>query len=140
MTLMPNGSLAELIEPMPGRVAVQIKTAEEITRGGLYLPVETVRSQHEKRATQGLVVAIGPDDDDDTLGDPPLRFKVGDIVVFGKYSGTEIEYQPPFDEEEINTIHRKARPPREKIILMGVRDILARVRSADEAANLKVRG
>lgn len=171
-------TLAELLEPLPGKIIVQIKTSDEITASGLFLPEEVVRSRHERRANQGTIVAIGIADVDDDFDTPDYlqckvcqekfydderashhkvtestptvihetaevflkpRLKVGDVVIFGKYSGTELKYQPPFDNEGKNIVERKARPNPEVVIILGYKDILTRVRSADEAALIRVR-
>lgn len=127
-------TLGDLIEPMPGKIAVKIDTKGEITPGGLYVPVDTARTIHEARATQGVVVAHGDDfDDDDDLESPPPRTKLGDTVLFGKYTGTKIIWQPPTPEGA------KERPPREEVIVMHEKDVLAILRSPEQAKNIKVK-
>lgn len=120
---MPN--LADLIDPMPGKIAVLVETKDEITPAGLYIPEDSARTIHESRATQGTVVAIGEEDPDD-LESPPSRLKVGDVVIFGKYAGTKVTYKPN-------------RETKQAVIIMGERDILAIVRLPAEAAHLKVK-
>lgn len=122
-------NLADIIEPMPGRVAVLVDTKDEITPAGLFIPVDTVRSIHESKPTQGTVVAIGSDDDDE---EPVAPFKVGDVVVFGKYSGTEISYRQP---------HEPGQPPNEKqrIVVLQFKDILTRIKMPEEREHLKVK-
>ena len=124
----PKFLLGDLIEPMPGKIAVQIETKKEFTSAGLYIPVATARTIHEERATQGKVVAVGNDDDDD-LESAPAKIKVGDTVLFGKYSGTKIEYLPD----------PKKRDEKEQVIVMQERDVLAILRSPAEASKLRVR-
>ncbi len=116
-------SIADIIEPMPGRLAVLVATKEEMI-GGIYVPVDVARSIHEVKPTQGEVIAVG----DDLLEDAEVGFQVGDIVVFGKYSGTEITYQPDRTK------------PKEKVIVLAQRDILCRFKKPEEADNVKVRG
>lgn len=67
---------------------VLIKRSEELTKtkGGLYLP----ESASEK-PMQGVVLAVGQGRVDDEGKVTPLTVKVGDTVVFNKYSGTEIK-------------------------------------------------
>ncbi len=67
---------------------VLIKRSEELTKtkSGLYLP----ESASEK-PMQGVVLAIGQGRVDDEGKVTPLTVKVGDTVVFNKYSGTEIK-------------------------------------------------
>lgn len=123
--------LADLIDPMPGKIAVLIATRDEITPQGLLIPYETARSLHEGRAVQGTVVAIGepdPDfDDDEELSLPPRKLKLGDHVVFSKFTGTKITWQPDRTKE------------RQEVLIMMEGDVLAIIRNPDEAKNLKVR-
>lgn len=134
-------SLAEMIEPMPGRIAVQVKAAEEI-RGGLYLPEAHVRSMHEQKPVQGVIVSLGPSAlDDADFEDEEAELKVGDTVVFGKYSGVELSYQPEADLEEGEQKagpYAKPKPPRERIVLLQFKDILCRIKTPTDA--IKVRG
>lgn len=127
-------TLGDLIAPMPGKIAVQVDTKNEFTPGGLFIPVETARTIHEARATQGIVVAHGDDsDEDDDLESPPPRTKVGDTVLFGKYTGTKITWQPPTPEGQ------KERPPREEVIVMHEKDVLAILLSPEQAKNIRVK-
>jgi co-chaperonin GroES (HSP10) len=131
-------TLAELLDPMPGRVAVQVKTSEEITPAGLYIPEGSARTIQESRATQGIVVALGDERDED----PPINFSVGDVVVFGKYSGVELRYQPPGpddDDQEIPHYKKRPKPAPEKIIIMTYASVLTRIKDASEAEKIKVR-
>jgi len=61
-------------------VLVQPAAAEEKTASGLYIP-DTAKEKPQK----GTVVAIGTGKKDE-----PLTVKVGDTVLYGKYSGTEL--------------------------------------------------
>lgn len=70
------------IKPLGDRILVQPSTAEEVTRSGIVLPESAEKEQKE----QGVVVAIGSGDKV-----KKLHLKVGQTVVFGKYSGDEIE-------------------------------------------------
>lgn len=117
--------LGDLIEPTPGRLAVEVNVKEERTKSGLFIPRDTTRSQHEQKATQGIVVALGDEDEDD-LENPPSKIKLGDTVLFGKYSGTEVLYQPD-----------RTKDP-QKVFILNVRDILAVLRSPEEAANIRI--
>ncbi|NOX63708.1 MAG: co-chaperone GroES [Chloroflexi bacterium] len=69
------------IEPLGERVLIKILKQEDRTSAGIYLP-ETAKEKPQ----EGEVVAIGPDVDED---ETPL--KVGDVVMFPKYSGTEVK-------------------------------------------------
>ncbi len=75
-----------MIKPLADRVVVKPSTAEEKTKGGIVLP-DTAKDKPQ----EGQVVAVGPGRllDTGTRVDPEV--KVGDIVVYSKYSGTEIK-------------------------------------------------
>ncbi|MHA7129143.1 co-chaperone GroES [Algoriphagus namhaensis] len=71
------------IKPLADRVLVQPAAAEEKTASGLYIP-DTAKEKPQK----GVVVAIG-----NGKKDEPLTVKVGDNVLYGKYSGTELSVE-----------------------------------------------
>ena len=68
------------IKPLADRVLVQPAAAEEKTASGLYIP-DTAKEKPQK----GSVVAVG-----NGKKDEPMTVKVGDTVLYGKYSGTEL--------------------------------------------------
>jgi chaperonin GroES len=68
------------IKPLADRVLVQPAAAEEKTASGLYIP-DTAKEKPQK----GIVIAVG-----NGKKDEPLTVKVGDTVLYGKYSGTEL--------------------------------------------------
>lgn len=68
------------IKPLADRVIVKPAAAEEKTKGGIIIP-DTAKEKPQK----GTVVAAGPGKKDE-----PVTVKVGDDVLYGKYSGTEI--------------------------------------------------
>lgn len=74
------------IRPLQDRVVLERLKEEETTKGGLIIP-DTAK----EKPIEGRVVAVGNGKklDDGTLRKPEV--KVGDRVVFGKYSGTEIK-------------------------------------------------
>jgi chaperonin GroES len=67
-------------KPNEDRVLVEASAAEVKTASGLFIP-DTAKEKPQ----QGKVIAIG-----DGLKDKPVTVKVGDKVLYGKYSGTEI--------------------------------------------------
>lgn len=73
------------IRPLADRVVVKPAEAEEKTAGGIILP-DTAK----EKPIEGTVVAVGPGktSDDGKLIKPEV--KVGDRVLYGKYSGTEV--------------------------------------------------
>ncbi len=69
------------MKPVNDRVLVKPSPAEEKTKGGIIIP-DTVKEKPNK----GKIVAVGPGKDG-----KPLSLKVGDMVVYGKYAGQELE-------------------------------------------------
>jgi chaperonin GroES len=72
--------MAVNIKPLADRVLIEPKEAEEKTASGLYIP-----NTAKEKPQRGTVVAAGPGKKDE-----PMEVKVGDEVLYGKYSGTEI--------------------------------------------------
>jgi chaperonin GroES len=68
------------VKPLADRVLVEAAAAEEKTAGGIIIP-DTAKEKPQK----GKVIAVG-----NGKKDEPLTVKVGDTVLYGKYSGTEI--------------------------------------------------
>ena len=73
------------INPLADRVVVQPAEAEEKTKGGIILP-DTAK----EKPVEGTVVAAGPGKISDTGELVKMTVKVGDKVLYGKYSGTEV--------------------------------------------------
>jgi chaperonin GroES len=73
-------------KPLGGRVLVEPIEQEDITAGGIILP-ETAKEKPQ----EGKILAVGPGDRDDEGKRIPLDVKVGDKVLFAKYSGTEVK-------------------------------------------------
>jgi chaperonin GroES len=72
------------ITPLNDRVVVVRTDVEEVTKGGLFIP-ETGKEKPQ----EGLVIAVGSGKIINNTF-VPLDVKVGDKVLFGKYSGTEV--------------------------------------------------
>ena len=70
------------IKPLSDRVLVQAAEAEEKTASGIILP-----DSAKEKPLQGTVLAVGPGTKDETM-----QVKAGDKVLYGKYAGTEVEY------------------------------------------------
>jgi len=68
------------ITPLADRVLVEPAAAEEKTAGGIIIP-DTAKEKPMK----GTVVAVGTGKKDE-----PITVKVGDMVLYGKYAGTEL--------------------------------------------------
>jgi chaperonin GroES len=71
--------------PLHDRVAVRRIEAEEKTKGGIIIP-DTAKEKPQ----EGEIIAVGPGARDETGKLQPLDVKVGDRVLFGKWSGTEV--------------------------------------------------
>ena len=71
--------------PLHDRVVVKRIAAEEKTRGGIIIP-DTAKEKPQ----QGEVLAVGPGGRDEAGKLIPIDLKVGDRVLFGKWSGTEV--------------------------------------------------
>ncbi len=69
------------IKPLADRVVVLPAEAEVKTVGGIIIP-DTAKEKPQK----GTVVAAGPGKKDE-----PMTVKVGDTILYGKYSGTEVQ-------------------------------------------------
>jgi chaperonin GroES len=74
------------LKPLDDRVVVEPTEAEEKTAGGILLP-DTAKQKPQ----QGKVVAAGPGKLDDNGNRVALAVKVGDTVLYGKYSGSDVE-------------------------------------------------
>ena len=71
------------VTPLHDRVIVKAAPAEEKTAGGIIIP-DTAKEKPQR----GTVVAAGPGKKDE-----PVTVKIGDNVLYGKYSGTEISVE-----------------------------------------------
>ncbi|MCS7010764.1 MAG: co-chaperone GroES [Anaerolineales bacterium] len=74
------------LKPLGSRVIVEPIEQEEVTAGGIVLP-ETAKEKPQ----QGKVLAVGPGDRDEHGNYIRMEIKVGDRVLFAKYSGTEVK-------------------------------------------------
>ncbi len=71
--------------PLHDRVVVRRIEAQEKTAGGIIIPDTAKEKPHE-----GEIIAVGPGARDESGRVIPLDLKVGDRVLFGKWSGTEV--------------------------------------------------
>jgi chaperonin GroES len=71
------------IRPLADRVIIEPAAAETTTASGIIIP-DTAQEKPQK----GTVVAVGPGKKDE-----PVTVNVGDVVLYGKYSGTEFKYE-----------------------------------------------
>ncbi len=70
------------IKPLADRVVIEPQAAETKTASGIIIP-----DNSKEKPQQGKVVAVGPGKKDE-----PLTVKEGDTVLYGKYSGTELNW------------------------------------------------
>ena len=72
--------------PLHDRVLIKVLDSEEKTSGGIIIP-DTAKEKPQ----EGEVVAGGPGAKSEDGNIPPMEVKVGDSVLFGKWSGTEVK-------------------------------------------------
>lgn len=70
------------LKPLADRVLVEPSAAETTTASGIIIP-----DTAQEKPQQGTVVAVG-----NGKVDEPMTVKVGDVVLYGKYGGTEIKH------------------------------------------------
>ena len=71
------------IIPLADRVLIEHTAAEEVTVSGIIIP-----DSAKEKPLKGKVLAVG-----NGLKDEPMILKEGDLVLYGKYAGTEIEFE-----------------------------------------------
>ena len=71
------------IKPLADRVLIEPVPAEEVTMAGIIIP-----DSAKEKPLKGKVLAVGTG-----VKDEPMVLKTGDFVLYGKYAGTEIEYE-----------------------------------------------
>ena len=69
--------------PLADRVLIESAEAETKTASGIIIP-----DSAKEKPQQGVIIAVGPGKKDE-----PLTVKVGDKVLYGKYSGTELAHE-----------------------------------------------
>ncbi len=74
------------IRPLADRVVVERIEEEEVKKGGIIIP-DTAKEKPQK----GKVVAVGPGRKTEDGKVIPMDVKEGDVVIFSKYAGTEVE-------------------------------------------------
>ncbi len=90
------------IKPLEDRIVVQANEAETTTASGLVIP-DTAKEKPQ----EGTVMSIGPGRVDDKGTRIPMDVKVGDVVIYSKYGGTEVKYNG------------------EEYLILSARDVLA---------------
>src|SRR6478609_1849310 len=72
--------------PLHDRVVVRRIGAEEKSKGGIIIP-----DTAQEKPQEGEVIAVGPGARDESGKLTPLDVKIGDSILFGKWSGTEVK-------------------------------------------------
>jgi len=93
--------MAIAIKPLEDRIVVKTNEAETVTASGLVIP-DTAKEKPQ----EGVVLAVGPGRFDDGVR-VPMDVKVGDVVLYSKYGGTEMKFN------------------NEEFLVLSARDILA---------------
>ncbi len=73
------------LKPLHDRIIVEPAKAEETTAGGIILP-----DSAKEKPQRGTVLAVGPGKTLDSGEKAPVDVKAGEVVLYGKYSGTEV--------------------------------------------------
>jgi chaperonin GroES len=76
------------LKPLGSRIVVEPIEQEDVTASGIVLP-ETAKEKPQK----GKVLSMGPGDRDEDGKRIPMDVKMGDTVLYAKYSGTEIKIE-----------------------------------------------
>jgi len=76
-----------VLKPLEDRIVVAPLEAEQVTASGLVIP-DTAKEKPQ----EGKVLAVGPGRFDDKGVRVPIDVKVGDVVLYSKYGGTEVKY------------------------------------------------
>lgn len=71
------------IKPLADRVLIEPQAAEQKTKSGIYIP-----DTAQEKPQRGIVVAVGSGTKDEKM-----EVKEGDVVLYGKYSGTELNIE-----------------------------------------------
>ncbi len=96
---MAEATLSKIkLQPLGDRVLVQALEAKEVKKGGIIIP-DTVKEKPQ----EGTIVAAGTGKKTDDGKVLPMDVKVGDKVLYGKYSGTEIK----INDQEYLIMHQE---------------------------------
>ncbi len=95
---MPATETQVKLRPLGDRVVLEVVDETEQTSGGIYLP-DTAREKPQK----GVVLAVGPGRVRDDGKREEMQVKVGDKVLFAKYSGTDVK----LGDKEVKIVSEK---------------------------------
>ena len=74
------------IKPLADRIVIKVIEDTEKTSGGIFIP-----DSAKEKPQKGEVVAVGEGKTNDKGEKEPLEVKVGDIILYAKYSGTDVK-------------------------------------------------
>lgn len=74
------------LKPLGNRVVIEPMEEEDKTAGGIFLP-----DNAKEKPQRGTILAVGPGDRDEDGDRIAMDVKVGDVVLYAKYAGTEIK-------------------------------------------------
>ena len=80
--------MSSSIKPLEDRIVIRQVEAEQTTASGLVIP-DTAKEKPQ----EGEVIAVGPGRVDDKGNRIPVDVKVGDVVIYSRYGGTEVKYE-----------------------------------------------
>ena len=75
-----------MIKPLADRIVIKVIDDAQQTSGGIFIP-----DSAKEKPQKGEVVAVGEGKTNDKGEKEPMEVKVGDIVLFAKYSGTDVK-------------------------------------------------
>ena len=75
-----------MIKPLGDRIVIKVIEDTEQTSGGIFIP-----DSAKEKPQKGEVVAVGPGKMNDKGEREPMDVKVGDVVLYAKYAGTDIK-------------------------------------------------
>jgi chaperonin GroES len=85
---MSSENSSSKIRPLQDRIIVQRLEGDEKTASGLFIP-----DSAKEKPQQGKVIAVGKGKIKEDGSVQPLDLKVGEVILFGKYSGTEVKIE-----------------------------------------------
>ncbi len=83
---MAKGDKAAVLRPLDDRIVVEPQEAEQKTAGGILLP-----DNAQQKPQSGKVIAAGPGKLSESGQRLAMSVKVGDTVLYGKYSGSDVD-------------------------------------------------
>ena len=84
---MSTTATKKKLKPLGNKLVVKKLEAKDQTEGGIYLP-----SGSQEKPLEGLVIAVGPGSMNDKGERQSMDIKEGDLVIYSKYSGTEVKF------------------------------------------------